>query len=61
MPALITDDMLKEWAIIGTYDQLAAQVRARCAEIFSTVLLDLPHRFQRDEDRVRELVKTLHG
>lgn len=61
MPALITDDMLKEWAIIGTYDQLAARVRERCAGVFSTVLLDLPHRFQRDEDRVRELVRTLHG
>jgi alkanesulfonate monooxygenase SsuD/methylene tetrahydromethanopterin reductase-like flavin-dependent oxidoreductase (luciferase family) len=61
MPALITDDMLREWAIIGTYDQLASQVRARCDGIFSTVLLDLPHRFQRDEARVRELVQALHG
>jgi probable F420-dependent oxidoreductase len=61
MPALITDDMLAEWAIIATYDQLAAELRARCDGIFSTLLLDLPHRLRRDEARVRELVQTLRG
>ena len=61
MPALITDDMLAEWAIIATYDQLAAELRARCDGIFSTLLLDLPHRLRRDEARVRELVQTLSG
>ena len=61
MPALITDDMLAEWAIIATYDDFAAQLRKRCDGIFSTLLLDLPHRLHRDEARVRELVQTLHG
>jgi alkanesulfonate monooxygenase SsuD/methylene tetrahydromethanopterin reductase-like flavin-dependent oxidoreductase (luciferase family) len=61
MPALITDDMLREWAVIATYDRLAAELRRRCDGIFSTVLLDLPHRLQRDEGRVRELLQTLHG
>jgi len=61
MPALITDDMLKEWAIIATYDRLADELRRRCDGVFSTVLLDLPHRLQRDEGRVRELLRTLHG
>jgi hypothetical protein len=53
--------MLKEWAIIATYDTLADELRKRCDGIFSTVLLDLPHRLQREEGRVRELLQTLHG
>ena len=53
LPKLITDDMLAEWAVIATHDRLAAEVRARCEGIFSTVLLDLPGSLARDEDRVR--------
>jgi probable F420-dependent oxidoreductase len=61
MPALITDDMLEEWAVIATYDRLAAEVTRRCAGLFSTVLLDLPPGLRRDEARVRAIVETLHG
>ena len=60
MPALITDDMLEEWAVISTYDDLAARVTERCRGIFSTVLLDLPTRLRNDEARVRAIVHTLH-
>ncbi len=59
MPALITDDMLEEWAVIATHDDFAAAVKARCTGIFSTVLLDLPAGLQKDEARVRDVVKTL--
>jgi probable F420-dependent oxidoreductase len=60
LPALITDDMLDEWAIIATFDQLAAAVRARCDGVFATVLLDLPGNLARDRDRVRAIVADLH-
>jgi len=60
LPKLVTDDMLAEWAIIATYDQLADEVRKRCDGIYSTVLLDLPGALARDEDRVRSLVEDLH-
>jgi len=60
LPKLITDEMLAEWAVIATYDRLAAVVRARCDGIFSTVLLDLPGALARDEDRVRSIVQSLH-
>jgi hypothetical protein len=52
--------MLAEWAVIATYDRLAAVVRVRCDGIFSTVLLDLPGALARDEDRVRSIVQSLH-
>lgn len=60
LPKLLTDDMLAEWAVIATHDRLAAEVRARCEGIFSTVLLDLPGNLARDEDRVRDIVRSLH-
>ncbi len=60
LPRLITDDMLAEWAVIATYDRLAAEVRARCAGVYSTVLLDLPGPLARDRDRVTSIVASLH-
>jgi probable F420-dependent oxidoreductase len=60
LPTLISDDMLREWAVIATHDRLAAAVREKCAGIFDTVLLDLPGALARDEDRVRGIVASLH-
>jgi probable F420-dependent oxidoreductase len=60
MPNQISDEMLDEWAIVGTQDQLASQVQERCAGIFSTVLLDLPPALRRDEAWVAETVDALH-
>ena len=59
MPRLVTDEMVDEWAIIGTTDQLAAKVRERCTSLFSTVLLDLPAALRRDEDWVAETVAAI--
>lgn len=60
MPNVITDDMLQEFAIIGTYDDLLPQLRDRCGGIFSTVTLDLPPSLRADEARVRALIDALH-
>ena len=60
MPALITDDMLEEWAVIATHDRLAEVVRERCAGLFTTVLLDLPPGLRDDDARLREIVDYLH-
>ena len=60
MPNQISDEMLEEWAIIGTRDELVAKVRERCSDIFSTVLLDLAPELRRDEAWVAETVEALH-
>jgi probable F420-dependent oxidoreductase len=60
MPARISDEMLDEWAITGTWDELVPKLRARCGGIFSTLLLDLPAALRADADRVREIVAALH-
>jgi probable F420-dependent oxidoreductase len=61
MPARISDEMLDEWAITGTWDELVPKLRARCSGIFSTLLLDLPAALRADADRVREIVAALHA
>ena len=60
MPGQITDEMLDEWAIIGTCDQLASRLKERCSDIYSTVLLDLAPELRRDEDWVADTVGSLH-
>ena len=59
MAELITDEMLEEFAIIGTYDELVAKLRERSAGVFSTVLIDLPPDLRKDHDRVRGIVRDL--
>jgi probable F420-dependent oxidoreductase len=59
MPTQITDEMLDEWAIVGTRDELVTRLRERCSDIFSTVLLDLTPALRRDEDWLEETVRAL--
>lgn len=60
MPQQITDDMLDEWAIVSTYDEFPARLKARAAGAFTSVLLDIPKALQQDEDRVADMVRQLH-
>ena len=60
MPNVITEEMLQEFAIIGSYDDLLPHLRERCSGIFSTVTLDLPPGLRADEARVRALIDALH-
>ncbi len=61
MPDLITDEMLHEWAIVGTHEELVDKVLERCGDLFSTVLLDLPPSLRDDDDWVRDTVTALHA
>jgi probable F420-dependent oxidoreductase len=59
LPLQITDDMLQEWAIVGTYDELAPRLKERAAGSYTSVLLDLPKALSRDDDRVAQIVAEL--
>jgi len=61
MPERIRDDMLEEWAIVCTADELAAKLAERCTGLFSTLLLDLAPDLRGDEAFVRETVGALQG
>src|SRR5690606_26924848 len=61
MPDLVTDDMLDEWAVVATRDDLAAVLKERCAGLFDTVVLDLPPALLGDEAWLAETVSALKG
>lgn len=60
MPALITDAMLEEWAIIATYDGLVDAIRAKARDLYRTITLVLVDEARRDPDRMRGAVERLH-
>ena len=61
MPSVISDEMLKEWAIIGTADEFAARTIDCCSDVFTTVLMDLDPSLRQDEDWVAKTVSTLQS
>lgn len=60
LPDQISDDMLEQWAIVGTYDELPSKLKARAEGAYTSVLLDLPRALVEDEDRVSDIVRQLH-
>jgi alkanesulfonate monooxygenase SsuD/methylene tetrahydromethanopterin reductase-like flavin-dependent oxidoreductase (luciferase family) len=60
MPALISDDMLDEWAVVATYDDFADKLEARAEGLFNTVLLALPGEARSNVDWLRETLQRLH-
>ena len=60
MPALITDEMLEEWAVVATYDRLADQMRNKADGLFRTVTLTLLDEARRDVDLMRDTIRRLH-
>ena len=61
LPLQITDDMLDEWAIVGTYDELAGKLRDKADGAYTSVLLDLPAALREDEERVADIVSALQA
>lgn len=59
MPDQISDEMLDEWAIVATYDELPRRLQERAHGVFDTVLLDLPAKARDDRDRLREIVEAV--
>lgn len=60
MPALISDEMLEEWAVISTYDRLAEAIKAKSDGLFQTVVLVLLGEARNDLDLLRQTVARLH-
>ena len=59
MPAIISDDMLDQWAITTSWDDFAVNMTERCRGVYDTVLVDFPPQLSRDEDHVRQVVADL--
>jgi alkanesulfonate monooxygenase SsuD/methylene tetrahydromethanopterin reductase-like flavin-dependent oxidoreductase (luciferase family) len=59
MPAEITDEMLEELAVVGTYDEIAKKLRDRYAGVLDRVVVGLGSPERQDTGRSRELVQEI--
>ena len=61
MPALVGDEMLDAYAVIGTHDEIAAKLRARYAGLATAIEFAIPVADAGDEARLRALLDALRA
>jgi len=61
MPRLVSDEIVHEFAAVGTYDEIGAQLRERWGSLFDAIHLDLPSRVLADDAIVRKVIAPLQG
>lgn len=61
MGARISDEMLDEWAVVATWDDLPRRITEKLAGVADGVVLDLPDDLARDDALVRAIVAALRG
>jgi alkanesulfonate monooxygenase SsuD/methylene tetrahydromethanopterin reductase-like flavin-dependent oxidoreductase (luciferase family) len=59
MATRITDDMLDEFAVIGTYDEIIPKIKERSAGVIDRVNFQIPVRSPEDEERLKSMIKEL--
>ena len=60
MMALVSDEMLEEFAIVGTYDEVVPRLQQRWSGILTSVIVSLPRETPEDERLTRAAIETLH-
>ena len=61
MASLVDDRMLDTYAVTGTYDEIAARLRARYAAVATAIEFAIPLADAGDEDRLRAMIGELRG
>jgi probable F420-dependent oxidoreductase len=59
MPALISDDVLREYVTIGTYDEIVPKLRARFSHLANVMEFSIPITGAASEEVLRQMVKEL--
>src|SRR5713101_7918304 len=59
MPGLVGDEMLDAYAVIATYDEIAAKLRARFAQLATSLEFAIPLGDGDDEATLRRLIESL--
>jgi probable F420-dependent oxidoreductase len=59
MPALVDDEMLDRYAVIGTYDEIAGKLRARYGGLATALEFAIPLADARDEATLQALIGSL--
>ena len=61
MATKITDDMLEQFAVIGTYDEIVPMIKERSAGLIDRTTFAIPVRSPEDEERLRSMIKELQA
>jgi probable F420-dependent oxidoreductase len=61
MGRLINDDMLREFAVTGTYDEIGSQIGDRWGRLCSAVFIPLPPGSDSDDRPVKRILRDLAG
>ena len=55
----ITDEMLDEFAVLGTYDDMVDRVKARYGDYATSIGFSIPIRNQADEEHLKDMIRQL--
>ena len=61
MATRFTDDMLQEFAVIGTWDEIVKKIKAKAAGLIDRITFALPAHTPEDEERLRAMIKELQA
>ena len=61
MGTKITDDMLEEFAVIGTYDEIVPKIKEKSAGVIDRTNFAIPVRSPEDEERLKHMIKELQA
>ena len=61
MATRITDDMLEEFAIIGTYDEIVKKIKEKSAGIIDRLSFAIPVHTPDDDERLTSMIKELQA
>ena len=61
MAQQISDEMLDQFAVIGTYDEIAARIKERWSGIVNRIAFAVPIRNQGDKERLKALIRELQA
>jgi probable F420-dependent oxidoreductase len=61
MPAAVPDDVLDQFVVAGTYDEIVPRIKERFGGICTRIGLGLPLRTPEDQERARHLIAQLHA
>lgn len=59
MPAAVPDDVLEQFVVAGTYDEIVDKIKARFGGICTRVSLGIPIRTPEDEERLTAMIRAL--
>ena len=57
----VSDDMVQEFGVIGTYDEIIPKIKEKCAGVIDRVNFSIPTTNPDDEERLKEMIKQLQA